>query len=600
MSGIVALVWGENRLAHEPTLANMTARLHYRGPHGQATWTDNLAGLGHAMLNTDSARPRSAQPLTIDNQIWITADARLDDRQRLVTTLHRHGASVTLLSSDEELILAAYRQFGPDCVQHLLGDFAFAIWDRPARRLLAAVDRFAIRPLYYAVLGTAFVTSNCLDTLRRHPDIGTKIAETALADFLAFGFYGDPGATLFEGIQRLPPAHSVLFENGRAGIQKYWSPGMQQLELPSNSKEVIELFQTTFRAAVSDRLVAGSQNLLLSGGIDSAMLAATAIGLQRKNADKGVLLGHTAVYEHLIPDDEGYFAKLVAESLGLRISLYVADDLEVLDWVDGLEWTPPEPLEMPGLGTAVRLYRKLAAESSVVFTGHDGDTLFKASYGKHFFEQFRQGTYGQLIRDLAWYGLRKRRVPILGWLSHRDSQNKPKPPPPIPAWLRPEWLNHVGLQERWRDSSSLTTVSSPRARVAQALSSPFYARTFDVFDPAYTGQALEFRHPFMDARVVDLLVALPSVPWCVDKELLRQSLRGHVPDPVRLRPKTPLREDPVVLQLAQRAEASLSRSLHPDLERFIDSSKLSLADGGQVWTDLRVFSLNAWWRQRMR
>jgi len=164
MSGIVAMVWGENSQPELATLEKMTAHLAYRGPDAHQSWSDTRAGLGHALLNVDILANPENQPLSPDGRVWITADARIDDRDALVSKLEQHESPTALNTSDAVLVAEAYRAFGTDCPQHLVGDFAFAIWDQPAQRLLAAVDRFAIRPLYYAWAGKTFIVSNCLAT----------------------------------------------------------------------------------------------------------------------------------------------------------------------------------------------------------------------------------------------------------------------------------------------------------------------------------------------------------------------------------------------------------------------------------------------------
>ena len=603
MSGFVAMVWGDTDTSHQQMLATMTSRLAYRGPHGQTTWTGQSAALGHTLLRTNPSRPHAAQPLTLDNQIWITADARIDDRERLIALLQRHDSSITQRASDEALILTAYSCFGPSCTQHLIGDFAFAVWDSTSRRLFAAVDRFAIRPLYYTWHGASLTASNCLDTVRIAAPASQKIDENALADFLILGFYSDPQASIFQQVRRLPPAHYLVFENGRAAVQRYWSPSPGQFELPTDNERVVERFQEVFGTAVADRLVSAPQALQLSGGLDSALIAATAVRLQNQHPAYGTLGGHTVVYDSLMPDDEGDFAKLVAGSLGLPIKLHRAVDFEILDWVDRQDWTPPEPLEMPGLGLGLQHYRELAAESSIVLTGHDGDTLLKASFGKHFYELFRQARYITLLRQLGWYGFRTHRLPILGWMRHDRKRSQSDSLPRIPAWLRPDWVARTKLLERWHESVPLPSTSPTRMRALTTLNHPYYSRTFDVYDPAYTGQPLEFRHPFMDVRVVEFLLALPAVPWCLNKELLRRALRSMVPEEVRLRPKTPLQGDPLVTQLFRRSERWFARPFHPALEEIIDRSRLPPFDATQtaqeIWSNLRPFALDAWWRKRL-
>ncbi len=276
MSGIVAMVWAENGPAEAKTLEKITARMAYRGPDRLRTWSDAHAGLGHAFLNLGTQTESAEQPLTFNGQTWISADARIDCRELLMTELRQHGSRVTRDTSDACLIVEAHRVFGMDCLQHLQGDFAFAIWDQPAQRLIAAVDRFAIRPLYYAWAGKTLIVSSCLESLRLHPGFRADLDEMAVGDFLLFGHYRDSAATIFAGARRLPPAHLLIFEAGQLTIRRYWSPADSTRKLTRGSRELIEEFRGIVDAAVADRLQSGCTALLLSGGLDSAVIAASA------------------------------------------------------------------------------------------------------------------------------------------------------------------------------------------------------------------------------------------------------------------------------------------------------------------------------------
>ncbi|HEV8059107.1 MAG TPA: asparagine synthase-related protein, partial [Gemmataceae bacterium] len=470
MSGIVAMIWAENGPAEATTLEKITARMAYRGPDRLRTWSDAHAGLGHALLKLGNQTESAEQPLTLDGQTWISADARIDERDLLSTGLRRHGSQVTRDSPDAFLIAEAHRVFGTDCLQHLKGDFAFAIWDQPAQRLIAAVDRFAIRPLYYAWAGKMFMVSSCLESLRFHPGFRADLDEAAVGDFLLFGHYRDPAATIFAGARRLPPAHVLILEAGGLTISRYWSPADSTLKLPGNGRALMEEFKGVLDAAVADRLQSGHTAILLSGGLDSAVIAASACKRSQRGPS-AELHAHTAVYKQLIPDDEQEFATQSAQALGLPISFFAADDFEIFDWIDRLGWMPPEPLDLPGLGATVDFHRRIAADSPVILTGHDGDSLFKASVPAHCRGLLRAGHFSTLVRDVAWYTYRQRRLPHLGW--HRRWRKRPErtEPPMLPAWLRPDWVRRSGLEERWQKAHEQSIETGPRDRALAALSS---------------------------------------------------------------------------------------------------------------------------------
>ena len=162
--------------------------MSFRGPDAQETWIDGNAGFGHTMLRTTFEAETEQQPLTLDGKVWLTADARIDGRAELIANLeaklrtkpllsHRSNpnGSDSIIPNDAELILYAYQAWGEDCVKHLIGDFAFAIWDSREHRLFCTRDHFGVKPFYYAHVGNTFVFSNTLNAVRLHPNVSAKI-----------------------------------------------------------------------------------------------------------------------------------------------------------------------------------------------------------------------------------------------------------------------------------------------------------------------------------------------------------------------------------------------------------------------------------------
>src|SRR5207344_3160791 len=114
-------------------------------------------------------------------------------------------------ATDVELILRAYLVWGEDFVEHLLGDFAFAIWDGPKQRLFCARDHLGVKPFFYAQVGQKLIFSSSLDCIRQHPAVSDRLNDLAIADFLLFDLNQDKATTSFADIQRVPPAHSATF-----------------------------------------------------------------------------------------------------------------------------------------------------------------------------------------------------------------------------------------------------------------------------------------------------------------------------------------------------------------------------------------------------
>ena len=348
MSGIVGLVPAPGAPVDTRLLQRMTASMAYRGPDGQETWADGYAGFGHTRLKSTGDQVDERQIATLDGETWIAADARVDGRSELVRKLEARGRTITT-TSDAHLILHAYHAWGEDCVAHMLGDFAFAIWDARARRLFCARDHFGIKPFFYARAAEGIVVSNTLDCVRLHPAVSGALNPLAVADFLLFGWNLDPTTTTFDDVKRLPAAHTLTWEAGVVRTDRYWTLPTDGRIRYRRSQEYVEHFTELLRIAVGDRLRVDKVGVWMSGGLDSTSIAATA---HRLLAERGGLFdvrGYTVVYDTIIPDEERRFASMATEALGVETSFLVADGYEPFEAWDRPDLATPEPTDDPFL-----------------------------------------------------------------------------------------------------------------------------------------------------------------------------------------------------------------------------------------------------------
>src|SRR5438552_13183588 len=195
MSGIVGIVNFEGAPVDRALLRRMTDFMTFRGPDEQRIWVDGNVGFGHTLLRTTFESEHEHQPFTLDGRVWIVADARVDAQADLIAKLASRGEEVERGVPDVELLLRAYLAWGEDCVDHLLGDFAFAIWDGPKRRLFCARDHLGVKPFFYAASSSCVILSNTLNALRLHPSVSDALNELAIGDFLLFDFNQDAATT---------------------------------------------------------------------------------------------------------------------------------------------------------------------------------------------------------------------------------------------------------------------------------------------------------------------------------------------------------------------------------------------------------------------
>jgi asparagine synthase (glutamine-hydrolysing) len=543
MSGIAGLFRTDGAPVGRELIGRLTRSLAFRGPDVQRVWSDGPIAFGHTLLRTTEESESEHQPFTLDGEVWIVADARIDARAELVLKL---GESPSLLRSpDVALILRAYLRWGESCVEHLLGDFAFGIWDGRTRRLFCARDHMGVKPFYYACVGPWMVFSNTLDCVRLHHAVSDKLNDLAIADFILLGFNREAATTSFADIQRLEPAHTLGCSGSRSDsaveTRRYWTLPIEDPIYYRRDREYVDQFRALLTESVSDRLRMRKVGVFMSGGLDSPALAATA---KRLLPAPDSVQAFTVVFDRLIPDSERHYAGLVASHLGIPIQFFALD--ERTDWPIPGERVTPEPFnDSADPGARLRCHKAVAAHSRVVLYGEGPDNALSYEWRPYLAWLKNQRRWGRLLLDVVRHIRAHNRVPLLPTLIFGKRRNGAYWKPAFPEWLDPDLTERLRLHERWLAFSAAAPSPHPvMPRGYSSLRNCIWPALFEEFEPPYTGAALEVRHPFCDIRMLSFLLRVPALPWCRNKYLLRRALRGIVPESVRRRPKTPLIKHP--------------------------------------------------------
>lgn len=547
--------------------------LTHRGPDDSGFYLGNGVGLGARRLSIiDLAGGH--QPLSNeDGTIWITYNGEVYNAPELRQQLQAAGHHFRT-TSDTEAIVHAYEAWGEECLPRLRGMFAFGLWDGRRQRLLLARDRFGIKPLYYAQLGSCLAfASEIRPLLAALPQLPRQANLEALRRLFTLGFIPTP-LTALAGVWKLPAAHYLVVEKGQATVRPYW-----QLRFPPagqhqaiSLEEATEQFKGHLKEAVDAwRLSDVPVGSLLSGGIDSSALAA----LLTELSDGPIHTFHIAF--QAASHDESAAARQTAQALGSRhheLTFTPADFDALPTVVRHLEEPQCSATSVP----IYLLYRAChEAGFKVIMTGEGADELLG---GYHWFEGDRRARsflpWPRPLRTL----LARTPLPASAAARRVLAQGTADPWQRFTLWHQvatPQQLSTLFSQERnGSDHSPLPLSASPLLPLSllhpldQFLFLESQTRMVDFInfevDRMSMASSVEARPPFLDHVLWEFCARLP--PGCKltpqgNKWLLRQGLPESLPAAVRRRPKKGLATPHAAWWRAKRLPAWAEEGLHP-------------------------------------
>lgn len=557
MSGVFGLFNLDGRPVDPAELQAMEALSRRRGPDGTRTWRAGNVGFGHALLATTREAELEKLPLEHpESGCVITGDVRLDNRDELLGGLRMIERGTVI--GDAGIVLHTYLRWGDGFVERLLGDFAFAIWDPRARRLLCGRDQMGMRSLYFHhSSGRLFVFATDPRAILVLPRTPYQINEARIADFLVEGLEGvDKTSTWFQEVFRLAPAHLLTVDAQGISQGKYWDldPG-PELRLPTQ-EDYNEAFLDVFRLAVRSRVRAvGPVATALSGGIDSGTVAAVARRLLAAQ-QRPPLLTFSGVSPGGERDPETR-AILAASAIGGLEPHFVsyADLPALLPPLDELLSSISEPFD--GSMTLMRSLYLAAGRLGVttVLDGAGSDTVF--TEGRWIAHLLRSGRWRAAYREArGWHEFSRGEAPPGRELLR--SARAAFIPDAILQRLRPltrprragtlvrESLIDEEFARRIEAAERLTTLASHSAGLlpsigaerASAIEHPFLTVGRERYDRVAAAAGVEPRDPFLDLRVVEFAVRLPGEQTFDDgwpKVVLRRAMDGELPAEVTWR-----------------------------------------------------------------
>jgi asparagine synthase (glutamine-hydrolysing) len=515
-------------------LAVMSATLVHRGPDSDGTFADGSAGLAARRLAIIDLATGDQPIANEDGRITVVQNGEIYNYRELRHDLERAGHRFST-SGDTEVLVHLYEEHGERFAERLRGMFAVALWDSERNRLVLARDRFGIKPLYYREAGDELAFASELRALPRG-----EIDLDSLEAFLSFNSVPGP-LTIFRGVRKLQPGHVLTWENGRSELIQYARPApVRASEVRGEEEaELVEELRARLRDSVRAHLVSDVPvGVLLSGGIDSSMLAA----LAAEETSEPLRTFSIGFEERSF--DELADARLVAERYGTQHrELVLRPDAALL--LPALAEAFDEPFaDSSALPTY--LVSQLAAEDvKVALSGEGGDELFGGyyTYAADLLAQ-KTGWTAPLLRPLV------ERLPSSSARASFDYRAK--------RFVRAAHLPPLERHHGWKEifspdaraeltgrQSGFDPVGLLRARFAETEGAELLARLQDVdlgtylvddllvkTDRASMAHSLEARVPFLDPVVTNFALALPSrhkVRGLRKKVLLRKAAAPLVP-----------------------------------------------------------------------
>jgi len=558
MCGIAGIYHLETAKPVDPArLRAMLSPMQHRGPDGAGEWTAAGVGLGHLRLSIIDIEG-SPQPMASDDEaVTLTYNGEIYNFRELRSELEDRGHRFRT-SGDTEVIIAAWRQWGPDCLSRMNGMFAFAIHDHQRGCLFLARDRLGVKPLHYARLSDGSVAfASELKGLLRNPLLRQEANLTAIEDFLAFGYVPDDNC-IVAGVEKLAAGHYLLLERGKPvpPPTRWWAPDFSK-RIRASEGEAAEHLVHLMRAAVTDRMVADVPlGAFLSGGVDSSAVVALMAEASAK-AVKTCTIGFDQAAL-----DETTYAQQIAERFATdhRTRTVSSGDFGLVDTIaDHFD----EPFADASALPTYRVCELAREEVTVALSGDGADEAF-AGYRRLVFQHqeeklrglipgfLRRGVLGPLAKiwpQMDWAPRPLRARATLASLSKSGAEGYAEAVGVTGQAQRARLFNdaahhalgdHVAEARYWKAMAD-APAREPLDRAQYAdlmiwLPGDILTKT----DRMSMAVSLEAREPLLDYRLIEFAASLPAsmrVKGSTGKAIMKQAMERYLPHDILYRPK---------------------------------------------------------------
>jgi asparagine synthase (glutamine-hydrolysing) len=512
-------------------LGRLARTLEHRGPDDEGAVTDAWASIAArrlSILDLDHGH----QPMsTAGGRLHIAYNGEVYNYRELRDELRSRGATFET-DADTEVVLKAYELDGAASFARFNGMFAFALLDLRGQRpeLVLVRDQFGIKPLYHASVGDRLVFSSEIKSFFVLPGFAPAPNDQRLYEYLRWGLHDHDQATFFSGVAALPPAHYLVVRDGGSSLHRYWEPRLSENGDPDPKR-----FHALLRRAVERRLVADVPvGSCLSGGLDSSSIVCTIAELLREHAPDAAAVGDrqqtfSAVFPG-DPIDERPWIDAVLKMSGAQPHFTEPTSAQLMTEIGDMVWTLDEPVVSSGPYAQWAVMRLAQGKVKVLLDGQGGDELL-GGYTPYRFVYLRQllreRRFGRLLRESLT--LRELRTFTRRFLRPWGQA------PMLPMrYLRSSWAAERSPADDRRVRDNL------KRRLLQDFTTYSLPSLLRYEDRISMARSIEGRTPFLDLELVEHVLSLPTDAlmhrrW--SRAIVREAMRGHLPEVVRLRQK---------------------------------------------------------------
>lgn len=545
MSAVTGIFYRQGVNVDETLIKKMNDRLSHRGPDGSNYWFDGSVGLGHQMLHTTTESLHETLPFEEEGLV-ITADARIDNRSELSDKLDVPDKEDI---SDSYFILKAYQKWGEECTGELLGDFAFAIWDTAEEKLFCARDHMGVKPFYYYLTEELFAFGTELKAILSIPEVPHKINQVRVAQYL-LSILEDKEITFYEGIKRLPAAHSLKVDSDNVICDEYWILDPDFEVNLSSDEEYVHKFKEIFTESVRCRLrSAFDLGFSLSGGLDSSSVFCTARQLLLEEGNNNIKT-FSAIFNDVPESDEQEFIKAVLNGGHVEPTYINADKISPLADYERMFWHEDEPFYAPNLFIDWELSKKAKDKGVKVFLGGiDGDTTI--SHGQGFLsELLYKGKWKKFVNELKSSSKTRNLNPYrlfiaaliytyTPWLAIKIQKlrfNGNKLSFRRKKLIKDDFISGLEPNDFIKNRRRIINHRDAKQYHYDILNSGIRQFALEILDRTHGAHGIEPRHPFFDKRLIEFSYGIPteqkySQGW--DRIILRKAVDDILPSKIR-------------------------------------------------------------------